>query len=179
MGSLTSVESLRGSHLDIEVVDFRSLPYLLADEDDAFLLVLDPGGEAPELPVSRPASLRLRFHAPEGEEHVPSRHLEPFDSRHAEYVLRFLDRVLTSCRRIVVGSPEAEVRGPGVALGVADILRLPTPRVRALEQWYRWHSRAVRHTLWETAYPPQPVAAGPGVKAASGLLAFLSKYLSG
>lgn len=169
----------RRPRLEIEVVDFHSLPYLLADEDDAFLLVLDPGAGAPELPVRRPPSLRLRFHAPEGHAYVRERDLEPFDRSHASHVLRFLRRVRRTSRRVVVGSPDGEVRGPGLALGLADILRLPRERVAALEGWYRWHSRAVRQVLWDTAHPPQPVAARPEVKAASGILAFLSRYLSG
>lgn len=179
MGQNSRAYLRRPSIRDVEVVARHSLPYLLASPDDAFLVVLDPGGRAPELPVRTSLSLRLRFHASEGQEYVPPHALAPFDRRHAEHVLRFLTRVRRCCTRIVVCSPDGEIRGPGLALGVADILRLPVARITALEEWYRWHSRAVRRILWQTAYPPQPVATRPEVKAASGILAFLSRYFSG
>ncbi len=178
MGEVPEHDLRRRGRLEVEVVDFHSLPYLMAGEEDAFLLVLDPGGSAPELPVRHPPSLRLRFHAPEGHEYVAEHALQPFGASHADHVLRFLRRIRRTSRRIFVGSPDGEVRGPGLALGLADLLRLPPGRVAALEAWYRWHSRAVRRILWETAHPPQPVAARPEVKAASGILAFLSRYLS-
>lgn len=178
MGQVPKHDLVRRRRPEVEVVDFHSLPYLMTDEEDAFLLVLNPGGTAPELPVRRPPALRLRFHAPEGHEYVAEHDLRPFDSAQAEHVLRFVRRIRGTSRRIFVGSPDGEVRGPGLALGVADILRLPAERIAALESWYRWHSRAVRRAVWEAAHPPQPVAARPEVKAASGLLAFLSRYLS-
>lgn len=179
MGQSSRAHIRRPSIRDVEVVARHSLPYLMASKDDAFLVVLDPGGRSPELPRRTSLSLRLRFHPPEGQEYVAAHELQPFDRRHAEHVLRFLARIRHCCTRIVVCSPDGEVRGPGLALGLADILRLPAARVTALEEWYRWHSRAVRHILWQTAYPPQPVASRPEVKAASGILAFLSRYFSG
>lgn len=164
---------------DVEVVDFGSVEYLLADpEEDAFFVVLDPLGRPPRLPVRGPDVLRLRFHAPEGEGDALSGPFEPFGETHAEHALRFLGRSRPLCHRFIVCSPEAEVRGPGLALGVADLLRLAPERIAALEMRYRHHSRAVRKLVWRAAYPPPPVAARPEVKAASGILAFLSRYLS-
>lgn len=165
---------------DIEVVDFASVPYLLCSPvDDAFLVVLDPGGAPPELPVERPRTLRLRFDAPEERFRSPERSLRPFESDHAEHVLRFLRRVRPACSRLVVCSPAGEARGPGLALGLADLMRLPRERIEELEREYRrTYSRGVRRTLWQTAHPPEPVVTSPAMRAAVGILAFLTKHLS-
>lgn len=165
---------------DVELVSFAALPYLLASPvDDAFLVILDPGGRPPRLPVEGPKTLRLRFHAPEERFRSPGSALRPFGTRHAEHVLRFLRRVRPGCVRLVVCSPAAEVRGPGLALGLADLVRLPRPRIEALELEYRrTYSRGVRRTLWRTAHPPKPVATGPGMRAATAILAFLTRHLS-
>lgn len=176
--------TLHSHHLpewtDVDVVDFPSLPYLMASpKEDAFLVVLDPGGTLPALPVERPASLRLRFHAPEDHFRRPGAPLQPFGREHADHVLRFMRRVRPQTVRIIVCSPEGQVRGPGLALGLADLMRLPKERIEALELEYRrTYSRSVRRRLWQAAHPPQPVAASPAVKAASAVLVFLTKHLS-
>ncbi len=157
---------------------FDALPYFMADEADAFLVVLDPQGRAPELPSRGLQALRLRFHAPEGGPSSYRERFRPFDESHAGFALAFLARAGPACHRFVVCSPEGEVRGPGMALGLADLLRLPPDRVRALERRYPRHSAAVRETVWKVAHPPKPLATRPEVKAASGILAFLSRYLS-
>lgn len=165
---------------DVEVVSFATLPRLVSDPvDDAFLVVLDPGGPPPELPLERPLTLRLRFHAPEERFRAPNASLRPFEPRHAEQVLRFLDRVRPGCSRLVVCSPAAEVRGPGLALGLADLMRWPRARIEALELEYRrTYSRGVRRTLWQTAHPPKPGPTGPVERAATEVLYFLTKHLS-
>lgn len=157
---------------------FAELEYFLGSQDDAFLIVLDPDGQAPELPVARPQALRLRFHAPEVPRLESRDDVQPFDEGHAEYTLRFLASARPMCKRFVVCSPHGEVRGPGLALGLADLLRLPEERIARMEDQYRRHSRAIRKALWQAAYPPEPVASRPEVKAASGILAFLARYLS-
>lgn len=160
------------------MLGFDSLPYFLAEEADAFVLVLDPSGRAPDLPARELQALRLRFHAPEGGPPSFRERFRPFDESHAEFALAFLARATPSCRRFVVCSPEAEVRGPGLALGLADLLRLDPEQIQELERQYPHHSPAVRETLWKVAHPPQPLATRPEVKAASGILAFLTRYLS-
>lgn len=165
---------------DVDIVDFASLPYLIADpREDAFLVVLDPGGRPPPLPVGGAPTLRLRFHAPEDTFRFPDAPLRPFEARHADHVLRFLRKVRPGCLRIVICSPEGQARGPGLALGLADLMGLPRERIEALELEYRrTYSRGVRRTLWQTAHPPGPVAMSPVVKAASAVLVFLTKHLS-
>ncbi len=163
---------------ELEVLGFDTLPYFLAEESDAFLMVLDPSGRAPDLLTRDLQALRLRFHAPEGGPPSFRERFRPFDESHAEFALAFLARATPSCRRFVVCSPEAEVRGPGLALGLADLLELGPEPVEDLERRYPRHSPGVRETLWKVAHPPQPLATRPEVKAASGILAFLTRYLS-
>lgn len=164
----------------VEVVDFASVPYLMAvPREDAFLVVLDPEGAPPELPLERPVELRLRFDAPERSFWAPHPSLRPFGPAHAESVLRFLRRARPERTRFFVCSPDGETRGPGLALGLADLMRLPPDRIRALETRYRrTYSRGVRRTLWEAAHPPRPVIHSPAMKAASAVLTFLTRYLS-
>lgn len=165
---------------DVDAVSFAELPYLMASpREDAFLMVLDPGGRPPALPVEGAPVLRLRFHAPEDAFRLPDAPLRPFGPQHADHALRFLRKVRPACVRIVVCSPEGRMRGPGLALGLADVMRLRRERVEALELEYRrTYSRGVRRTLWQTAHPPRPVAASPTVRAASAVLVFLTKHLS-
>lgn len=177
--------TLHAHHLpegtDVDVVDFASLPYLIASpREDAFLVVIDPDGTPPDLPVKRPAAtLRLRFHAPEDRFRLPDAPLAPFSWEHADHVLRFLRHVRPRCVRIIVCSPEGRARGPGLALGLADLMRLPKERIEAWELEYRrTYSRGVRRTLWQAAHPPRPVATSPMVKAASAVLVFLTRHLS-
>lgn len=165
---------------DVDVVEFAALPYLMASSrEDAFLVVMNPGGRPPRLPVEGVPILRLRFHAPEDAFHFPEVPLQPFGTRHADHVLRFLRKVRPERGRIVVCSPEGEARGPGLALGLADLMGLRRERILELELRYRrTYSRSIRRILWQTAHPPQPVATSPLMKAASAVLVYLSRHLS-
>lgn len=170
-------EIRRPKRPDIEIVGFDYLPYFMAEDSDAFLLVLDPAGRPPRLPQREVQALRLRFHAPEGGPTSFREEFRPFDVSHAQFALGFLARARPLCRRFVVCSPEAKVRGPGVALGLADLLHLPTEQIERLENNHPWHSEAIRKELWRAAYPPKPLTTRPELQAASGILAFLSRYL--
>lgn len=160
--------------LQVEVFSYRELEHYAVGIHEGLLLIVDEERWPGRLPDGFQRLLRLRISLTDIVQ--PSLLEHEALLRHAQYALNFARLHGPSLDRIAVGSPEGEVRAPGLALGLITALELPSARGRELAERYPRLSTTLRDRVLEAAgmLPPTPLekaAHSPLTKAALLLLA--------
>ncbi|MGH7542005.1 MAG: hypothetical protein ACRELC_13505 [Gemmatimonadota bacterium] len=170
--------SRRTNRFDMEVFSYRELEHYPVGSHEALLLIVDYVRWPSHVPEEFAHHLRLRIPPSELAEAM----LEDYESllRHARYALNFVRLHGASCQRFAVASPDGEVRGPALAVGLMGALDFPFTRVDEIARTYPRLSRTLRDRVLEAAgkLPPtrlEQAAHSPLTKAALLLLAKLTE----
>ncbi len=163
---------------DLEVFSYRELELYPVGANEALVLVVDNERWPSRVPDAFVRHLRLRFPFDELVDGSFDAHQSLL--RNAHFALDFARLHGPSVERIAVASPDGEVRGPGLAMGLQVALEFPSQRIHAMAQAYPRLSRTLRDHVLQAAgkLPPtrlEKAAHSPLTKAALLLLAKITE----
>lgn len=168
----------RRQKFDLEVFSYRELEQYPVGPSDALVLIVDH--ERWPSHVSEEFVRHIRLRIPPSELTEGSFEANQSLLRTARYALNFVQLHGPTIERIAVASPDGEVRGPGLALGLTIATDGPSGRITTLSQTYPNLSRTVRDRVLEAAgkLPPsrlEKAAHSPLTKAALLMLAKITE----
>lgn len=168
----------RRQKFDLEVFSYRELEQYPVGPSDALVLIVDHERWPSQVSEDFVRHIRLRIPPSELAEGTFEAHQSLL--RTARYALNFAQLHGPTIERIAVASPDGEVRGPGLALGLTIATDGPSERIATLSQTYPNLSRTVRDRVLEAAgkLPPsrlEKAAHSPLTKAALLMLAKITE----
>jgi len=163
---------------DMEVFSYRELEQYPVGASDALVLIVDHERWPSHVPDEFVRHIRLRV--PHSELTQGSFEAHQSLLRNARYALNFVQLHCHTIERVAVASPDGEVRGPGLALGLTIATNGSLNRAQTLMQTYPNLSRALRDRVLEAAgkLPPsrlEKAAHSPLTKAALLMLAKITE----
>lgn len=163
---------------DMEVFSYRELELYPVGPSDALVLIVDH--ERWPSHVSDDFVRHIRLRIPHSELTQGSFEAHQSLLRTARYALNFVRLHRPTIERVAVASPDGEVRGPGLALGLTMATGDPSERAQTLTQTYPNLSRTLRDRVLEAAgkLPPsrlEKAAHSPLAKAALLMLAKITE----
>jgi len=162
------------NRFEMNVFSYRELEAYPVGSNEALIVVVDNERWPTRVPEEFVRRLRLRI--PHADLLDGSYEAHESLLRQAGYALNFVRLHVGTIQRIAVASPDGEVRGPGLALGLIVALDFTSDRVLDLAQTYPRLSRTLRdHVLRAAGMLPatrlEKAAHSPLTKAALFLLA--------